>query len=383
MTAATKPAESIATAAEAKMPPLPPAKQLPAKKSAATESWEWFRDEITKREAEIGSMLPRHVSKERFIASAIAAVKQTPGLLECTPRSLFSAITKSAQDGLLPDGREGVITIYNEKQKDNSYEKVAQWNPMTFGLRKRARELDRIIVSTQTVSENDHFIWHEGDDPKIEHEPAKLGTPRGPMIGAYAIFRTENGAVLHREVMDKNQIESVQAQSKNPDGLMWKKFTTEAWRKTVVRRGFKTVPCSEHLQVIVSRDDETFSFDEPEPTGPIPPKPVRADYVKRVEEAKVQGAPTIDAKTENWPLVDHIGETTADLVDGWAWANAFIELLSTLIDKAKIGLPALETYIDNNRSVIAKLKDDPEAADLVNRNIDAAKNVIEAKPAKK
>ena len=223
--------------------------------------WEDFETELKQREQAIVSMLPQHVAKQRFINSAIAAVKQTPDLLTATPRSLFAAITKSAQDGLLPDGREGVITLYKEKQKDNSWLNVAQWNPMTFGLRKRARELDEVIVNAQVVHENDKFVRHEGDDPHIEHHPAPLGQPRGPMIGAYAIIRNET-TILHREVMDAAQIEAVRAQSKAPDSLMWKKFTEEAWRKTVIRRAMKSVPCSEKLETIVRRDDDLFDFTE-------------------------------------------------------------------------------------------------------------------------
>ena len=224
--------------------------------------WQDFETELKAREASIVAMLPQYVTKARFLNSAIAAVKQTPDLLLATPRSLFAAITKSAQDGLLPDGREGVITVYKEKQKDNSWQHVAQWNPMTYGLRKRARELDSLIVNAQVVYEHDRFVRHEGDDPRLEHEPAPLGTSRGGMIGAYAIIRSATH-ILHREVMDAEQIDAVRRQSKLPEGLMWKSFTTEAWRKTVIRRALKTVPCSETLERVVRRDDDQFEFAEP------------------------------------------------------------------------------------------------------------------------
>lgn len=231
--------------------------------ATAMARWQDFETELKAREASIVAMLPQHVTKARFVNSAIAAVKQTPDLLLATPRSLFTAITKSAQDGLLPDGREGVITVYKEKQKDGSWLQVASWNPMTYGLRKRARELDGLIVNAQIVYEHDRFVRLEGDDPRLEHEPAPLGTTRGAMIGAYAIIRSATH-ILHREVMDAEQIDAVRRQSKLPDGLMWKTFTTEAWRKTVIRRALKTVPCSETLEHIVRRDEDQFAFvDEP------------------------------------------------------------------------------------------------------------------------
>ena len=243
-----------------------------AKKSQGQERalvlWEDFQKELESREQKICSMLPSHIKKDRFMSSTIAAVQQTPGLLKATSRSLFSAIRKSAQDGLLPDGREGVILIFKDE---------AQWMPMTFGLRKRAREIDEIMVDAQVVYKNDDFIWSQGDRPGIEHTPAPLGVNRGDMIGAYAVFRNGDG-ILHREVMDADQIAMVKSQSRQPNGLLWGKFVTEAWRKTVVRRGFKSVPCSEKLAVVVQRDDDNYAFDSDPPMVDVPPRPERVAY---------------------------------------------------------------------------------------------------------
>jgi len=278
------------------------------KRGRALAAWQDFEAELHQREQSIIGLLPQNVSKQKFINSTIAAIKQTPDLLTATPRSLFAAIAKSAQDGLLPDGREGVITIYNEKQKDGSYQKVAQWNPMTHGLRKRARELDGILINAQVVHENDLFVREEGDEPKIEHKPAQLGSQRGKMIGAYAVFRNASG-ILHREVMDAAQIESVQAQSKAPGSLMWTKFQQEAWRKTVIRRGIKSVPVSEPLEQIARRDDDLFNFDA-EPNGKGRRQPANviqppADGERKALPPVVGEAPPL-AETESATLLAEI-----------------------------------------------------------------------------
>jgi phage RecT family recombinase len=228
------------------------------------ESW------LVDNSGELSARLPKHINRDRFQAVALEAVRQNPKLLACTPRSLFNAFRKAAADGILPDGREGVITPYKDE---------AQWNPMIFGLRKRARELDDLIVDAQVVYANDHFIWHQGDDPKLEHTPAPLGQVRGGMIGAYAIFK-RHGEILHREVMDVNQIKTVQSQSRKPDSLMWVKFPEEAWRKVVARRGFKSVPSlSEKLDAIVRSGDDEFEF-------PDAPPPVKHPVAERPRDVK-------------------------------------------------------------------------------------------------
>lgn len=339
-------------------------KKAAPKKTKALTKWEDFQGELQRRENEIGSMLPPHVNKDRFMASAVAAVKQTPDLLNATDRSLFGSVTKSAQDGLLPDGREGVITLYNEKQPDNSWQKVAQWNPMTFGLRKRAREIDDILVDAQVVHENDQFVWHQGDDPKIDHTPAPLGQARGKMIGAYAIFK-KDGAILHREVMDVEQIESVRAQSKSPNGLLWEKFKSEAWRKTVVRRGFKSVPCSEKLETIVKRDDDMFAFDTDAPETAPGEKPKSTMRVVTpgagrplppvVGEDRTEETDT-GTETDTFLLFDEVGEEMGHFSAG-EFGDELSNRLKWLVGNGQ----DWQTFLDNNADSIDQIKEAGQA----------------------
>lgn len=248
-------------------PGQPPPAPVPAVVLDKEESGT-FEALLEKQAPRIVALLPNNVKKERFLAAASAAVRQNPDLLKCTQRSLFNALAKAAQDGLLPDGREGVITSYNTKiaVRENGalvdrWFPVASWNPMTFGLRKRARELDDIIIDAQVVHKADHFKRVQGDDPKIVHEPADLDSERGPMIGVYAIFKKDQ-TILHREVMNAKEVQDTRDQSKAKESLMWTTFASEGWRKAVIRRGIKTVPVSESLERAITREDETFDFDQ-------------------------------------------------------------------------------------------------------------------------
>lgn len=241
-----------------------------------------FKKQLSDREGEYRSLLPSSIPVERFMAVAQTAVKKSPRLLECTPRSLFLAFSQAAQDGLLPDGKQGIILDHNtkvsERGKQDRWELQATWIPMAFGIRKRARETDKIIIDAQVVYANDFFDRDQGDDPKIIHKPAPLDKDQGEMIGAYAIFKYEDGQIIHRETMRKTEIEMVQSKSKSPGGMLWKDFPGEAWRKTAIRRGSKTVPVSPELERILTRDDEQFDFNQerheaPALSPPSPPSP--------------------------------------------------------------------------------------------------------------
>ena len=233
-------------------------------KPTALVPFEGFRSELVARQDEIAALLPSTISREAFVNTAIIAAKGNPALLECDRRSLHKAVTAAATDGMKPDGKEGVILPQNEKvtvDGKDTWIKTARWQPMAYGIRKRARELDGVIVDCQIVHEHDHFRRIQGDDARIEHEPAPLGTDRGRPVGAYAVFR-KGAEILHREVMDEKEIAAVRAISKQPNGLMWSKFTGEAWKKTVLRRGIKSVPVGDALRTVLERDDDTFDLTD-------------------------------------------------------------------------------------------------------------------------
>ena len=214
------------------------------------EAFEVFRDELMQRDEELASLLPSTVTLDAFRNVAIIAVKKNPDLLKCDRRSLHNAVTAAAIDGLIPDGKEGVIIPQKE---DGTL--AARWAPMAHGIRKRARELDGIIIDAKVVCKNDSFEWEEGDNSFIRHIPAPLDQDPGQMIGVYAIFR-KGDSVLHHEVLRQADVMAVKSISRQPGGLMWKTFEGEAWRKSAIRRGIKTVPCSDNLRTIVERFDD-------------------------------------------------------------------------------------------------------------------------------
>lgn len=289
----------------------PPAQPPQQQRSTGTAvaPYEQFRQELVQRHDEIATLLPSTISLEAFQNVAIIATKQTPELLDCDRRSLHKAVTMAARDGLMPDGREGVILPQNEKVKDKAtgkehWIKSARWQSMIYGVRKRARQIDGIIIDAQVVYQNDRFVWYQGDDARIEHIPAQLGTDRGKMIGAYAIFKVGN-EVLHREVMTAAEIEVVHSISRSPEGLMWKKFTGEAWRKTVIRRGSKTLPCSDKLREVLERDDDSFDVSGRLPLAAPPPPPPPSPRIAAAAGApvgEVQDAEVTEIESE--PVVD-------------------------------------------------------------------------------
>lgn len=214
-----------------------------------------IRQNLTQMAPELKAALPSHVSVEKFSRVAMTAIQQNPDLVGADRRSLFGAVVRLAQDGLLPDGREAALVIFNTKNRSGGWDKKVQAMPMIAGVLKKIRQSGDVSkVSAQVVCENDHFVWKLGFDEDVEHSPPPLDKPRGKVIGAYATAVLKDGSRL-LEVMSLEEIEKVRAVSRSKDKGPWVQWFEEMARKTVMRRLSKRLPMSADLE------DEVFSRD--------------------------------------------------------------------------------------------------------------------------
>lgn len=208
------------------------------------------RMQLDNMQGQFAAALPAHIPAERFARVLMTALQNNPNLLKCDRRSFWNAAMKAAQDGLLPDGREGAIVPYGND---------AQWMPMIAGLRKKVRNSGEIATwDAQVVHEKDTFKFQLGDDPFIHHEPSLDGDP-GRVMAAYSIAVLKSGE-KSREVMTITQIEKVRGRSKAKNNGPWVTDYEEMCRKTVARRHSKTLPMSTDLDDLIRRDDDLYDL---------------------------------------------------------------------------------------------------------------------------
>lgn len=202
---------------------------------------------------------PTDLEKDRIRSSFLAACVRDPSIVECDRRSVISCILKSADDGILCDGRTGaIVPFYDKKNK----RKVAAYIPMVQGIIARMHDLGGVLsVTANCVHANDVFEVNEAVLEDTRHIRPPLGEDRGELCGAYVIFRNNNNQVVHREIMTKREIEKARQVSKMAEGGVWNNWTAEMYRKTVIRRGSKYVPLSNRMRRIIEREDEYVDFD--------------------------------------------------------------------------------------------------------------------------
>lgn len=217
-----------------------------------------FEQQLMEKQDLWAPALHAGILPERFKAVAISAVAKSPSLLRVDRGSLITACAQAAQDGLLPDGRDGAITVFRDRA---SGAELAQWMPMVQGILKRCREKGELTsISAYVVYRQDEFDVILGTEVKVVHKPNLLSArPDSDIVLAYAIFR--NGQeIVHIELMTRAEIEHTRSVSRAKNGSAWRDWYSEMCRKTVIRRGSKSVPLSSDLAQIIERDDQWVDF---------------------------------------------------------------------------------------------------------------------------
>lgn len=259
-----------------------------------------FHQEMEKRKVSFAEALPAHIKPEKFLGTIMTVITSNPDLLKADRRSLITACMKSAQDGLVPDGREAALVKFNTRQKDaqGKWSSVAlvQYMPMVYGLRKKILQSGEIkdiqtgIVYRQEI-EAGLFIYEEGVNRQLMHRPMldpDFDPSDDDIAAAYSVAVFEDGSHSY-EVMPRREINKVRQASQTgavgrtkynsnetiPPKGPWVDWFSEMARKSVMRRHSKTLPMSSDLtndvESMTDRHGDYVSgvLREAEPDAPV------------------------------------------------------------------------------------------------------------------
>lgn len=246
-----------------------------------------LNDQLEKRLPQFQAALPAHIPVERFKRVLLTAIQQNPKLATADRPSLFTSAMKAAHDGLLPDGREGALVIYNTRIKINGADKwidAVQWIPMVGGIRKKVRNSGQISTwDVKAVFEKDEFLYEEGLDVILRHKPF-LDGPAGELRAVYSICKMKTGEVSI-DVMAKWQVDRIRAMSKAKDKGPWVDHYVEMAKKTVARRHSKVLPMSTDLDDLIRRDDDLYDMEAASDKASPQRRPQMSDFAD-VETSK-------------------------------------------------------------------------------------------------
>lgn len=208
---------------------------------------------ISKMEPQYKNALPPQVTPARFVRVAQTAIRMTPKLIECDKASLYGALLRCAQSGLLPDGQEAAIVPWGGK---------ARFMPMVKGLCKQARNSGEIrSIAAQIVYENDSYeAWEDEQGPHFKFK--KTMTNRGNPLLTYAYAITKDGGFYFEEILEE-EMAKIEKQSKAEDSPWKGPFRDEMKKKSTIRRLLKyRVPSSTDLDALVREEDDLFELKQ-------------------------------------------------------------------------------------------------------------------------
>jgi recombination protein RecT len=213
------------------------------------------------------SALPPQIKPEAFKRAVLTALSFDPALTEADRKTFLTACLRAAQDGLLPDKKEGAFVIFSTKVKlaNNKEEwvKAVQWMPMVYGIVKKLRNSGEIAsIASKIVYQNEveqgRFIYRIKDGvEEFVHEPILMGD-RGPMALVYATARFKDGTV-QTEILAKADVDKIRSVSKAGNSGPWVSWYDEMARKSAVRRLSKYLPLSAEDHRVLDRDDESVT----------------------------------------------------------------------------------------------------------------------------
>lgn len=247
------------------------------------------------------------IDPKRFISVAKIMIQTHPQaerLEKANRLSIYNAVRKAAQDGLMIDGKEAALVVYKE---------TAQYQPMIKGIIKLMKQSGEVKdVGAEVVYQNDKFTYRPAIDDMPIHEADWFSEDRGEPIGVWAFVKLTNGenriAMLTRERVGRIASRSHKAQNyKAGEGLDWEEF----WKKAAIRNVAKFAPMTPKLEATFASADEEFDYTsdnitvDNKPTKVMPKETRAAAAVKaKAQENKPEEEASQEPAEANGDIVD-------------------------------------------------------------------------------
>lgn len=223
---------------------------------------------VHSRTEQLKAALPASIPTAKFQRVVVSTLQRDPQLLQCTPGSIIQACEKAASDGLILDGKEAALVVFNQKDKEGKWSKAAQYLPMFQGLMKLAYNTGLIKtwnvgIVYQAEFDGGRFEYEAGDDAFIRHAPIIIGE-RGAPVAIYSIVEFKDGG-KSRAIMRWDEVLKIaRSQKKNVDDQgnlkgIWRDHTEEMGKKTIIRRHIKMLPFESDTRRAFEREDDLYT----------------------------------------------------------------------------------------------------------------------------
>ena len=207
-----------------------------------------FSVALTERLDGVADALPKDFNKTRFVQNAVALLNGNDTLIDYK-REYGDKASVQILAGLVKGAFLNLDFLSNEAYLV-PYKSKLQFMPSYRGCVKLAKKYSiRPIkdIYAKVVRKGDEFQEKiVNGQPTIDFLPLPFND--GDIVGAFAVCEFMDGGMQY-DVMSLKELEHTRKASKMRSGIVWQEYTSEMYRKTVIRR------LTKHIQI---------DFDNPE-----------------------------------------------------------------------------------------------------------------------
>ena len=224
---------------------------------------------LKEHEENLGHVLPKCLSVERFVRIAYNAVATNPNLLRCTKHSFVRAISQAAELGLEVSGTLGHAYLI-------PYGDTVTLVPGYKGFVALMKRVGYYVTQADVIYSDDEYEIIQGTEAKIRHKPNLMSQrDDSAIIAAYSIIETpvEQGAdrtvvIKYQHYSTRPDIERARSCSKQPNGTTWMKFYKSMAIKTELRSHVKTLGLENpEIEKLLEVDNELFDLNNQKPVS--------------------------------------------------------------------------------------------------------------------
>lgn len=206
-----------------------------------------FSMALTEKLDSMGEALPNGFNKARFVQNALSLVNEHPELGKYGASQIIAGLMKGAVLGLDFYAKECYLIPYGNSLNYQTDYKGAVKLAKKYSIRPIKD------IASAVVRDGDAFeILNEGGIQSFKYKPKAFSN--APIVGAFAYVLFEDGGMLI-DSMSLEELENTRKHSKASNSMAWKDFTSEMYRKTVLRR------LTKHIELDMNVDQRRV-FDE-------------------------------------------------------------------------------------------------------------------------
>jgi recombination protein RecT len=211
--------------------------------------------------AELGKVLPKHLTPERMARVAMTAITRTPLLADADPASFFRCMLDLSAMGLEPDGRRAhLVPFRNNKRNCIEVQLMIDYKGLVELVYRSGCVAN---IHADVVRDGDLFVYDLGDVqhhvPHFLRRDADKPKDAGKVYAAYCRATLKDGT-NKTEVLSLDEIEGIRKRSRAGQSGPWVTDWNEMAKKTAFRRVSKWLVLSPEIRDVVERDDDQYDL---------------------------------------------------------------------------------------------------------------------------